>query len=659
MYSRALRMGPRQRRCALALTVALAFDPCVGFAQNATAAPLFQWGQRPDGVHTFVVEANTVEPFRGEVSLRSERYYPSTETTVRESVDWSRPGRHAVLLPTPFGGAENARLQVDGSGLTTSVNVSGAYRPGSGPWTYIAVVGLGQRLAGALETTPGSSNLAAAAGAENSATGEPWLPPVPSGYAGAQVVIASAAAVATAPREAQRALEDWVLGGGILLLSLRGDADARLPFVRALVGDDQRALARLDFGLVRAHGTGLVAVIDGDLSIENWAADPRTNRALEHFGLAIEGGGGGLVAPGDLSLWRRFIEPGSSVQGFFRPENNVRNAIGPLAMVFGIYILAVGLLLRRNRRNRTPLRVFWALPALGMGVLTAIFGVTYVLRMRDNVARVATVIDLGSGSTRAMRRVFTSLTAGRSMRIDLVPMAGHIAIAHTSSGSASGTLRWNGARLAAENARLSLWETGSVYSEGVVSLGGAVTVTVDQDSDGAVIENRTPLRFSEGVYVSAGHRAWRVPALAPGATVTVDVSDRTQSFMPALPSVSGSLSVALVDGVTSGVGATLGCAQYFAVTTVPDDVRAWVTRSGFTLTDGDTLVRVVAMVGLDPANPSATLPRPRFGAPTPGGVEDVSAVPVPEPVVPVQTKRDGGVDADVNEAVELLQGVDR
>lgn len=627
-------MGPLRHLRALAL--ALALYPGAALAQNAVASPLFQWGQRPDGVFTFVVEANALEPFRGDVVLRSERYYPRGETSVRAPVAWARPGRHFSLVPAPFWPNESLQLHVDGSGLNTSVNLGGNYRPGSGPWTWIAVVGLGQRVAGAIETTTGTSRLLAAAGADNPATGEPWLPPLPSAYSGAQVVVASAAAVASAPPESQRALDDWVHGGGVLALSLRGDIDARHPFVRGLVGDDPRALARFDFGSARAHGTGVVIVLDGDLSLETWAADPRTARALESFARAVEDGGGGIVPPGDLSLWRRFIEPRSAARTHFRPSNRVGEALGPLALVFTLYIIAVGLILRRNRKSRAPLGVFWRLPALGAAVLAGIYGVTHALRAGRSEARVAAFIDVGSGSSRAMRRVFTTLTAGRSTRVDLAPPPGHVALAQTSGSAASGLLQWDGARLSVDNARLSLWETGSVYSEGVVSLGGAVTLTLD--AEGARVENRTPIALSEGVYVDVDHRAWSVPALAPGASVTVDTRDRARSFPPTA-SRAESLAGTLFDAITTGAGSSLGCAQYYATAALPDDVRAWVAREGFSLARGDALLRVVAMPGLDPSAQAGTLPRPRLGAYAYGGYN-----PAPEPAPATSEARDAGAE---------------
>ena len=635
-------MGPLRHLRVIAL--ALALHPGAALAQNATASPLFQWGQRPDGVYTFVVEANPVEPFNGAVSLRTERYYPRGETSVRAPVTWAHPGRHVTIVPAPFGPSESVSLHVDGSGLGTAVNLGGNYRPGSGPWTWVAVVGLGQRVAGAFETTQGTSRLLAAAGSDNPATGEPWLPQIPSAYSGAQVVIAGAAAVASAPPESQRALDDWVLGGGVLALSLRGDMDARHPFVRGLVGDDPRALARFDFGGARAHGTGVVVVLEGDLSLENWAADPRTARAIEAFARAIEDGGGGLVPPGDLSLWRRFIEPRGSARTHFRPSNRVGEALGPLALVFSLYIIAVGLILRRNRQSRSPLAVFWKLPALGAAVLAGIYGVTHALRAGKSEARVAVFLDLGSGSSRAMRRVFATLTAGRSTRVDLAPPPGHVALAHTSGSAASGLLQWDGARLSVDHARLSLWETGSVYSEGVVPLGGPVTLTLAEGA--ARVENRSALPLREGVYIDVDRRAWAVPPLAPGASVTVETTDRARSFSPTA-SRGDSLSATLFEAITAGPGSAVGCAQYYATAALPADVGAWVSRSRFELARGDALLRVVAMPGLDPREQAGALPRPRLGAYTYGAynVESVPAVVVEDASTPADVSVDASEEA--------------
>lgn len=625
-----------RRAIALALALALLAPPVV--AQELRANLLVPWPVRNDAVHTVVAVAAPRTPGTHELRAHLRRFWPTGEVDVALTANLGGRAR-TLSLPAPFGPNDDGVMELRPEGTRSQVGTGNPGNPRNGTPGYIAVLGLGAGRAAEIDNGSSESEVVAGlvARSPESAT---LFAPLPLGWGGAQAIVTDAATLIDAPTEARTNLADWVHAGGILAISPRDANDLRPAWMRALVGDaalDDRAqasgpdlrpahtFAGERFGAARALGLGTVVVLDGDLSLEG----NRTARlALQGFRNTL-GPGGGLVPPGDLSLWRRVDD--HSVQRALRGPSNLRPALVPIALALTLYVVAVGLVLSRNRARRNPLRVFVRIPVAGLVILATVFGLSVALRAHRSAARIACVWDLGVGSRRAVLRRFGAITAARPQSFSLRPGAGEIALVRGSAASASGTLRWDGTRLSIEGARLGLWETALLYTEGVVDAGGAFEVLAQEGR--VTLVNQTTLALRDPVLLTQGS-VLRLPAIPPGARVEASLGDAV-SLRPQQPFVAGVLQWRDAPLLTTVLEEILGDlravrdAQIVARAELDPETRAIFAAAGFPVTSGEALVRVVI-----PARPSARIREPvlarnRVGARNWGANEEPTGTVVP------------------------------
>lgn len=604
------------RLSALALAVSLALHATSARAQtHVEGTTLFPYPTRPDGVQPLVITVTPTVSTRADLVVKVQTSWPESELAVRHAVQVSAGALRSYVVPVPLGTVDYGSVALgEGTSATTLSLGGGGPSPAADP-TYIGVVGLGVRIAAALNAVnpsgnnSGTATILAAAGATSPQSGDPILPTVPSAYGGAHALVAGAGSLLAAPPEAKRALSDWVLAGGFLVVSPRTVADLRDPWLRAMLGDVTddgegtlrgARLTRRAWGYAAQHGLGAVCVIPYDLSLEGWAQQPGAEQALREFARSMRHVGGGMVAPGDLSLFRRFTYEGrGQTEEVFRPRQNIRPLLIPVTLLLTLYIIAVGVLFRRSRK--APLRVFVRVPLAALAVLALSYGATRLFRDHTSNARVLAVYDLGDGSSRGVERVFAGLTAGSSMTLSVAPPGEGFALLKTSSNHSA--MRWDGRKLSVERARLSVWETGMLYTETMVDAGGGVRVRWSADGK-PTVENRTPWALRNATLFQAQGggwvNVWDFTSVAPGATVEGTRSLRDLSGQPSgtllrVPFAEASVrpAAAFVDDIAGDARRVFGCDQLFATFELPDRVGALVRAMGFTLAQREALLRVV------------------------------------------------------------------
>lgn len=608
-------------RAALALAIALCAS--AANAQELRAGLLIPWPMRTDALHTAVVTATPRAEGPHEVRAHLRRFWPAQEFTVAHATSFALRAR-TLTLPVPFGPNDDGTFSLRPEDAQSPLSAGNPGNPRNATPNFIAVLGLGAGRAAQIDDGSTDSPTVAALVARTP-EGAALFAPLPSAWGGAQAIVTDTGTLLDAPADALATLDDWVHAGGVLAFTARSAADLRHPWLRARVGDVTAdaegraqsaamtvAWASRDrrYGLARAVGLGAVVLLDGDLSLER--DDGVTRAALSDFRARV-GVGGGLVAPGDLSLWRR-LEDGA-VQRRIRGPSDLRPALVPIAIALTLYVIAVGVVLSRNRARKDPLRVFVSVPAAGLAILAAVFGLSLMIRAHRSTARVVCVWDVGGGARRAVLRRFGAITAARPQSLTMRPSAGEVALIRTSAASASGVLRWDGARLAVEGARLGLWETAMLYTEGVADTGGAIDVTA---RDGAVIvENRSALALRDPVLVM-GDDALALPSIPAGGRAEAPLAPRraahrTQAFVrDALGWQRAPLSAMALEEILGDLRAS-GRPQLVARVDVDGATRAMLSAAGFPVTEGEALIRVVPR-----AEPSArviesALPTSRVG----------------------------------------------
>ncbi len=598
-------------RASLALALALCAVAPAARAQELEARALLPYGSRGDALQCVVVTARPRAGVRGDLTVRVQTSWPYGETRVRQSVALGAGAARTFVIPAPVGPYDYGAATLDDLGASASITFGGGGTSATRSPTYIAVLGLGGRVTAAINAVnpSGSQSQArvlAATMLEDPASGDPIIPPIPSAFGGTHAVVAGAGAILAAPPEARRALREWVTAGGFLAVSPRTIADLRDPWFVELLGPvSEDAEGRLSgprlvarrWGAVVHHGLGVAGVIPYDLSTEAWARDARADAALRDFTDFADGAGGGMIAPGELTLFRRFARPGDDgVVRAFRPRADVRGLLIPVTALLTLYIIAVGVALARNRRGRAPLKVFTRLPLAALAVLAVIFAAARLTRTSASTARVLALYDLGEGSGRAVERVMAGLNAGVARTLAVAPPGEGVALYATGGSSGSSAMRWDGQRLSVERVRLGLWESGLVYTERMVDAGGGIRL--EHEGSTVRVINRSPWTLDAIALESDGVVMARFPAAAPGATVSATIAPPFErpTFDKMFPGGGPALARTFVESMMGSPSRARAARQLFALARLPDDARAYVSRLGFAPGEQAAVVRVVLPV---------------------------------------------------------------
>lgn len=373
-------------------------------------------------------------------------------------------------------------------------------------------------------------------------TGDPLLPELSSGYAGATLILASGRTLSRLGEPRRQALADWVLAGGALGLSLDRPDDFADPLVGALLGGRPRAapvpeaLAQpaifyivpegARFGGSGPSGTPIDAVQlspapeleaklkgyeGGNLHPDRWGASASYGLGEVHL-LAFDpdeetAAGDAWAAHEIADLSRHARDRGASVvmrHAMRAPDfgsiESVRRELDPnhaarwtivvSALVLLIYASLAGPLgFHLAARRGRPLRALWQLPiwsaaTLSVVVLLGLFG-----KGISGRARKLSLVEAGAGMTRAAAVRFRGFYAATESKLRVRPRRrGHVLDLAGDTGDLSRTLvvDRDGPRL--EDLQARPWETVLIREDGFIDLSGGISVV--QTDTGYSITNR-------------------------------------------------------------------------------------------------------------------------------------------------------------------------
>lgn len=592
------------RAAALAALFALGLAPAARAQAPLRARALIPYTQRPEAITTLVVEANTERSLRADLVAHLSYAWPHGEGVVRGAVQLTPSALSLLTLPVPLGPFDSVRLSLDEA--QTALGAA-PHRDADVPLTHVAVVGLGQRFAARL--CAAAERLECATLESSPLSGDPMIPAAPFAWGGTQAAVVDADTLRSLSPVARAAVDAWVRQGGVLAVTLRRDAD------RAALGEAASGPGTtMPFGTAWSYGFGALVATPLDPTVEDWDTRPDAARQLHLLAAGLQDTGAAMAPPGGLTFQRRYGNPDGALREVLRPQYNARRPLGPMAAVLALYIVAVGVMLHRNRSARAPLGALVRLPALAFAVLGAGFATTWLMRSHRTEARAVALLDLVAGRTDATERLFAGITAGSARALAVAPPAGHFVMLQTSTNATGGGLRWDGARLAVEGARLVLWETAALYTEGPADFGGAVSVTRDA-SGRPTVHNGTRLALARGSVLDRdGVSVWPVGPVAPGASTRADDVEVRVGGDNARRLFGGDVSIVtpamrFVDDALGGVGARPGPVQYFATAPLPEALAHRLRTLGAAVVEGAALVRVVD-TSLDPS--TEMLPRARL-----------------------------------------------
>ncbi len=575
-------------------------------AQEIEGRGLFAYPSRPDAVQSVVVTARPHTSVRGDLTTTIRTSWPYGESRVRQPVSLAAGSTRSFVVPAPVGPYDSGDVALEDLGARSSISFAGSGSSALAP-TFIGVLGLGGRVTAAIQSVNAAeatqARVLAATMLTDPTSGDALLPPFPSAFSGAHAIVAGAGAILALPPEAKRTLRQWVTAGGFLAVAPRTTADLRDPWFTELFGavtDDgdghvsgPRLLPRR-WGAAVHVGLGVAGVIPYDLSAEGWAHDTRADAALRDFTDFVDGAGGGMIAPGELSLFRRFSRSGDDeVTRAFRPKADVRGLLIPVTLLLTLYIVAVGVALARNRKSRAPLKVFVRLPLAAFAVLAVIVAAARLTRTSASTARVLAVYDLGAGSTEAVERVFAGLNAGVARTFAVAPPGEGLALYATGTNNTSAAMRWDGRALSVERVRLGLWETGLAYSERVVDAGRGIRIA--RDGRDLRVINESPWTLTDIALLSDGAVVSRLGPAAPGATAVgrVDPPFAQATCEGMFPRATGALDRVFINRMMGPATRARGALQLFALARITDETKAWTRALGFAPTESAAVVRVV------------------------------------------------------------------
>jgi len=534
------------------------------------------------------------------VTLTSRSAENLSGELVLEVTDWDvNPELHAVPIDLPAGQSRRVPVVVfvptSGAGIEARYVVGGerrgfgttsvTYAAGASPIVVIAeqparlraaLLGLEreQPSTGGGPYTyglPAERTIAVPVGGASldPRTGDPLLPTEPLAYATVAMVIASLPTLARAREAELRALDDYVLAGGTLVLSARTPGDWSLPMVREHFGEVSASSERVvpagaapegtpaisctgadhvdGHGCAHAHGLGLVRLVPVDLASpvgdaganEGWPLalvsrllderDARVRPSLP-FGLGRD--------RGDLIGWN-----GESSFGAMRraldPNESYRNSLGLVALLLLAYVVVIGpvhfkLIERRNQ----PTLALVTTPALALACAALLLVVGFVGKGVQMRYRRFAFVEVQEGAERGVGRAYTGLFFTRPASLQLTgPERGAVRRIAAPSGLAERPLVHREGRIDADGLRGGLWDTVFVREDSLVDLPGGVRFERAESRFVAVV-NASPQTLRSAFFVDPTGHSFPIGDIPPGGRAPIP--EVTGPWLAAMPVSFGS-----------------------------------------------------------------------------------------------------------------------
>jgi hypothetical protein len=563
-----------------------------------------------------------------------------------------------VFLPTSGAGIE-ARYVVDGGSLgfgTTSV----AYAAGASPIVVIAeqparlraaLLGLERELpsagAGSYGYAPGPERtvVVPVGGASlDPRTGDPLLPTEPLAYATAAAVIASLPTLSRAREAELRALDDYVLAGGTLVLSARTPLDWSLPLVREHFGEvstSSELTAPVDVaprgtpaitctradhvdghGCARAHGLGVVRLAPMDLANPAAEAGAGWPIAFVRDLLDERDAHARVVLPFGLGRDRadRGVYGGESSFGAMRraldPNEGYRSALGLVALLLLAYVVVIGPLhFKLIERRNQPTLALVTTPALALACAAALLVVGVLGKGVQMRYRRVSLLEVLEGEGRGASRSYTGFFFTRPASLRLAgPERGAVRRIAAPAGLLERPLVHREGRVDADGLRGGLWDTVFVREDGLVDLPGGVRFERDERRFLAVV-NASPQALRSAFFVDATGSAFPIGDLPAGGRAPIPEASGawlsvTPSFFGGEGGDTNTDALAFLLNVPGERALVMGLQAVLAGDLVPDRAGAlyawidapapWTASPGFAPELDRRLLRVSASMPFAP-----------------------------------------------------------
>ena len=323
-------------------------------------------------------------------------------------------------------------------------------------------------------------------------TGDPILPEVAVGWSGAALVVSSSDVLARLPPRALDSLDQWVVSGGILAISVAREEDLRTPALEQLLGTKARVTgnngdarsfageglerrdesAKGDDGDAIAHGRGETWL----LRYDPWkktsdAEQPKTIYALWQRALQFKRP---IAMAGPAGLPPRWFDD-DRARAYLDPNHTFRPALTIAAGLVALYAILVGpVAFARARRTGKPLSVLRWTPVLALFLFVALVGLGKVGKgLRGRVRKLA-IVDAAGGATKARGTTFHAFYVGDPSTLELTTQKpiDAVHVAEPFSDDVAIDLDRNG--MAVRSVRAHPWETVVVVEESSRDLGGGV-----------------------------------------------------------------------------------------------------------------------------------------------------------------------------------------
>lgn len=493
------------------------------------------------------------------VSLRNRSSTPFSGAVEVSVSEWNAPPeRHRVEVDLPAGEARRAQLTVfiptsgasidvryvdDADRILGLASQSVAYAAGA--TSVVVIAEQPARLRAALldlqidEPVGGAPSYPSGTGSRTIAipiggsvldgrTGDPILPSDPHAYATVRMVIASAPTLARASEAELVALEDYVVGGGTLVLAPRTAADYALPVVRRFFGEVTPwpaafaasafappetllvhcASASLEDGIGCATplGAGIVRLVPWDLTspppglgsvAETWSRSLVLRLIEERRGRSLSALPFGTGLDGTDNTWW----DGTSTFGYLRraldPNEGYRTSLALVSVLLFFYVLVVGpihfkLIERRNQ----PTLALVTTPLLALACAALLFFVGYLGKGVVMRYRRLAVVELAAGSERGTERSYTGYFFTRPTSGTLEGLPGSIPRRVAAPGGIAGPRYLHGPDgVHADGIRGGLWDTLFLREDRMLDVSGGIRFELEGARISAVV-NESDLALS-------------------------------------------------------------------------------------------------------------------------------------------------------------------
>lgn len=461
----------------------------------------------------------TTQPQHGVVQITA-RGWRSSGTRTEVEVDVP-PGETRTVHTVIYNNDDGRDLQARFTGAAGTFTTE--HYPGDTPDTRALRLLLDPpRLLGQLRSpsvrSSGSASEVSAVPLDTQ-TGDPVLPDVGAAWQRTGAVIASVPLLERMSAAQQRAMEEWIVGGGGLLISPESRADFRSPVVRRFFGEltltaeEQTGLyvvarappnVQVDpYGASVRRGFGLVQIARVDLNAPE--PGPEATFAVGAF----EGALNGAAAPAEFL--GQHAETTRALRRALDPNTSFRVSLLFVAFLLLLYTFAVGPLnFRYLEKKGTPVRALVTTPLIALACIVLMAVTAYASKGVRMTYRALEITEVASGQTSGIRTRHVGYYLTRPRTFDIDPGEGGTVNLSRESGATPPLTRLGQQRVTLDGVRGGLWDTLLATQQRVVHDVPSLRVGHDW------VLNTSTAPSPRGIFCAPIGQCSALPSLQPG-----------------------------------------------------------------------------------------------------------------------------------------------